>query len=431
MSDSRDGSEAERTCLGAVLVDQKAIVELEGRLRVEHFATPAHRAVYSAMLRMQAAGRSIDVVGLKDELGDELGIGGPVLLAGLLDGLPRVSNVAQWAGIVRSKAKRRAAVKLAERLLAQAHRSDVEIEALLDDHSAHIARLIDSEEHGVRQLGDVIPETMRKLEAYAASESGITGIPTSFPRVDRMTEGLKAGELWIVAGRPSRGKSAWCSQVAVHAGELGRRVLVFSMEMPAPAVTRRMVLSAASVDRRDLRSRGRSELAWEKVTRSASSLIGLQVWIDGREAPTLAQVRSSARQHQQRHGLDLVVVDYLQRMSRDSKLDVWAGVAENAKGLKNLALSLDVPVVAACQLTSDTEERRPTMADLAQARQVIAAEADVIAFLHPDDPKGWRTQDFPLMHFLIDKQRDGETRGVELYFERPWTRFVESVERPS
>jgi replicative DNA helicase len=418
--------DAERTCLGSVLLDNSNLPVLEGMLKPEHFSDQGHRSIYAAMLAMGMAGRHIELVTLKDELGQHLElVGGSEYLADILHGLPRVANIEPTAEIVLSRAKRRAVVHLAEKALKQATTTDVSTEILLDDLHAALSRVMESQERGIVKLESLIAKAGRKIEEFAASQDGITGLSTGFPSIDHHTSGMKPGELWILAARPSRGKSAFCTQVAVHVGSLAKRVLIFSMEMPPLSVARRMIYTEANVDRWDLRRADRKENAWEQIARAQGRLYGLPVWFDGRESPSLPQIRAACRQHESRHGLDLIVVDYLQRCSIDTRADRWVAVGDVAKGLKNLALALDVPVLAACQLNADAEEKRPTMADLAQARQVIGAEADLIAFLHPEDPKNWRQQDYPQVNFLLDKQRDGATTSLPLSFERPVTRFVE------
>jgi replicative DNA helicase len=418
--------DAERTCVGSVLVDNSALAVLEGIVSPQHFSDSCLRTLFAAMLAMGSAGRQIDAVTLKDELGSQYeSIGGAALLAELMDGLPRLQNVDEWARIVRAKYSRRAAVQLAESFIKRAMDDTVSIEELLDTHHGNLSKLMDHEERGIVKICDLVKPAFEKVEEFASSADGIVGLPTGLRSVDEATGGMKPGELWIIGGRPSRGKSAFCTQVAVHVARRAKRVLVFSMEMPPVTVVRRMFFSEAGVDRFDLRRHGRSDKAWNGVNKAFGDLHPLPLWFDGRESPTLQQIRSAARRHEAKHGLDLIVVDYLQRCSIDTKQDRWVAVGDVAKGLKNLALALDVPVLAACQLNAEAEEKRPTMADLAQARQVIAAEADLIAFLHPEQPGEWRKQDYPQVNFLLDKQRDGATVCVPLSFERVCTRFVE------
>lgn len=422
--------DAEQTCLGAVLRDNAALNELEGLVRPEHFHDPAHRQVYAAMLAMRSAGRQIDAMTLRDELGEQLlALGGVAFVVGLEDGLPRVTNAAEWGRIVVQKARRRALVGLAEKFLQRAQDDTLSVEQCVEDHTAEVSRLIAETERGVRHVSEVQRGAQVALEQYAESKDGLIGLPTGLSRLDWMTCGMRRGELWIVGARPSRGKSALCAQIATHAASKGAKTLVFTMEMTPEQITQRMALSEACVDKHDLRRPGRvQEDAFQHLAVQWSRFEDLPLWFDGRESPSLAQIRAACRQQAQRGGLDLIVIDYLQRCSVDARQDRWVAVGDLAKGLKNLALSLKVPVLAACQTNADTEEKRPTLADLAQARQVISAEADVVSFLHPKDLASWRNQECrePVIQLLVEKNRNGQTGPVDLSFLRSYVRFVES-----
>jgi replicative DNA helicase len=187
-----------------------------------------------------------------------------------------------------------------------------------------------------------------------------------------------------------------------------------------------MLRQEAGMNRWELKT-DRSGKGWESVARAVSRLGILSIRFDRRESPTLGQIRASCRQEQSSGGLDLVIVDYLQRCAVNPKLDQWLAVGEVAKGLKSLARSLNVPVLAAAQLSADAEEKRPTLAHLAQSRQIIAAEADIVAFLHPDYPDEWRETDRPRMSLIIDKHRHGATASIPLYFEKKSTRFRSAI----
>lgn len=419
--------EAERAVLGSILVNPELVHQAEATLRPEHFERPAHRAVFSALLTLAASGSGIDVITLREQLAadDRLAeAGGVPYLGGLLDGVPRASSVDGWARIVREKARRRAALTLAERLRQQAHAPDVETDELLDRHHAALMRLMDSGDQAVRTLDEVLPVTVKGLEEFATNGTGITGVPTGIPDLDRLTGGLKPGRLWVIGARPGRGKSSLCAQIAVHAAKRHYRVLVIGMEMPPEDVVERMLLAEADVERWDLR---KSDLAWGKVLASFGRLKGLPIAFDGREAPTLAQMRASARHEKSSRGLDLVIVDYLQRATLDphtvKSSGQWAAVGEIAKGLKSMSRSLGVPVIAASQLDAHAEEKRPTLANLQQAQSVISAEADAIMFLHPDEPEKWKEREFPLMWLLVDKHRQGALKAIQLSFEKRTTTF--------
>lgn len=431
--------ESERAVLGAVMLDNATLPAVEGQLRVEHFEHGPHRLIYAAVLGLAASGTPVDlvtVVGSLRERAELEDVGGPAYVSSLVDGIPRTASAEAWAKRVREKARRRAAITIAERLISQARGAEHDTDTLLDKHAADLSRLLEAGDRRIVSLSDVLPAAMKELDEFLAASDGVTGVPTGLLDFDRLTGGLKPGALYIVAARPSRGKSALCAQAAVHAGTQGCRSLVFSMEMEPYQLGQRMLLAEAEVDRWDLRREkggDRESYSWKKIGQSYAKLTGLPVFFDQRESPNLAQVRASCRQ-QMAQGLDLVVVDYIQRMTLDPTMvkqgGIWAAVGENVKGLKSLARNLRVPVLAACQLTSEAEEKRPTLAMLQQAQSVISAEADLISFLHPQDLSKWKTQPFPMVDLFVDKHRSGACMAIALSFERSCTRFVSVAREP-
>lgn len=432
MSDLTDPT-AERTILGAVLTNPELLSTVESAVRIEHFSSRTNEAVYAAMLRLSQAGRSIDLVTLRSELegcGQLESVGGSTYLAGLIDNVPNYSNVDAWTRIVRDKAKRRQAIGLAENFILAATEGNEGTDPIVDALQAKLARLLETGERRTVKIGEVLKGAMDELDSFANALDAVTGIPCGLMDVDKLLGGWKKGSLYIVAARPSRGKSALCAQAAAYAAYKGFKVLVFSMEMEPYQLAGRMLLSEAEVDRWDLRKTSRAEYAWKKVGQAFQKLQELPIWFDPRESPDLAAVRASVRQQKAGAGVDLVVLDYLQRMAFDPKQDRWLAVGDATKGLKSLARQLQVPVIAACQLTGEAEEKRPTLAMLGQAQSVISAEADVIGFLHPADLGAWRTQPFPQIDLLIDKHRNGACMPIPLSFERATTRFVSLARGP-
>lgn len=432
MTPALQNLEAERTVLGAVLVDPGAMNAIASMLVPKQFSDARHELVFEAMLALYERSQPIDLVTLRDELADRAErAGGMAYLASLLDGLPKISHPEQYAKIILEKARRRALVTIARAAIRDASEEQHETDELLERHAEQLGRIISSRQETVRTLKDVLPLALKQLEAFASSPSGLVGVPSGLPDVDKLLGGWRPGALYVVAARPSRGKSTFVTQVTLYAASRGHKVLFFGMEMPDIDVTEKALCSDAEVDKwNDLRTRageeGRASSAWDKLGRATGRLskFGDRIWFDSREQPTIGQIRSAARQHQARHGLDLVVVDYLQRCSLDPKYDRWEAVGNVALGLKTLARALQIPVIAACQLTSEAEERRPNLGDLAQAKQIISQEADVIAFLHPDQPGDWRKQEFPQINLLVDKHRAGATAEIPLSFEKGCSRFV-------
>jgi replicative DNA helicase len=433
MTDLFADIEAERMVLGSVLADNAAMNVLAEMLTAKHFSEPRHRLIFGAMLTCYERSQPIDFVTMKAELADNaMEAGGIVYVAGLQDGMPRVANPEPWAAIVVEKARRRAAKMFASRFLDELMDPGIETEEVIERHQDSLTRLQSSRRDGVVSMREVIPEALKKLEAYSQSPDGLLGIPSGLPDIDRVLCGWQKGALYVVASRPGRGKSTLCAQAAVYAGFRGFKTLYIGMEMRPAATTVRMICSHAGIDRFDLRQRpgyeASFERSWKSVSQAAGIMGALGIWFDQRESPTVAQIRALAKQHQASRGCDLLVVDYLQRCSLPPGGDQWVAVGDIAKNLKSLAQSLNIPIIAACQLNADAEEKRPTPANLAQARGVISAEADVIAFLHPQEPAEWKKQDQPTITFIIDKNRDGPTADVPLSYEKAHSRFTSVAE---
>ena len=424
-------AEAERTVIGSLLanLDPAHFEQVAATMQPRHLADQRNRAIYAAMLDLALREATIDLVTVREELqsrGELEAAGGVAYLAGLLDGLPRVSALEAWTRSVYEKARRRALRDLAARCAQATEDGAHETDTLIDSLRVDLERLVDSGARGVRSIAEVLPEAVRELEAFAMSERECSGVPTGLSDLDRLTMGLRPGALWIIAARPARGKSALCTQIATHAASEGRRVLLFSMEMPPPDVVQRMILAEARLDRWELRAQ---ERGWSRVAAAVGQVSRLPIWFDPRESPTVAEIRATARRHRTVAGVDLIVVDYLQRLTVDNRQDRWLSMGDAVKNLKSLARQLNVPVLASCQLNAEAEEKRPTMGNLAQSAGIISAEADVIAFLHPADLRDWRDPaiDRPAVNLHIDKHRGGPVAELPLVFDRHITRFRQAT----
>lgn len=434
MTDTLTDHVAERGILGAILTHPDLLHEAEGVVAPQHFADSRHAAVYSTLLTMAQAGQPLDLVTLRAAMatsGDLEAAGGASYLASLLDGTPRMSSVDAWTRIVRDKARRRAARALAERFVLAAGEAEAGTDQLIDGLQVGLQRLVETGERRTIRLADVLGAAMAELDQFSSASDAVTGIPCGLLDVDRLLGGWKPGSLYVFGARTGRGKSALLAQAVAHAATTGSKCLVFSMEMEPYQLAGRMLLAEAEVDRWDLRKESlKADYSWKKVGAALSRLKELPVWFDQRESPDLAQLRASVRQQRASVGVDLVVVDYLQRMTVDQKQDRWLAVGDNARGLKSLARAMKIPILAACQLGAEAEEKRPTSAQLGQAQSIIGAEADVIVFLHPEDLKQWKTQPFPVINLLVDKNRHGPCMSIQVSFEKAVCRFVSMARGP-
>lgn len=425
--------ESERMVLGAVVVDNAAMNILADMLVPRHFDEKKHQRIWDGMLGLYGRSQPIDPLMLKAELADDLeSAGGMDYLVKLDEGIPRVTNPEQWAGTVVERARRRAARTFAGRFMDEINNPQIETEDLIERFQDQLTKMQAARRDGLISMRDVMPQSIAWLEKFSQSTDGMLGIPSGLPDVDRMLCGWQKGGLYIVAARPGRGKSVLCAQSSVFAALRGYKVLYCGLEMKPSATTVRMICGQAAVDRWDLRLRNgnqeRFEYAWAQVNRAAGQMVSLGITFDQREAPTVAQIKAVAKQHQAAKGCDLLIVDYLQRCSLPSDAEKqWVAVGDIAKNLKSLAQALNIPVIAACQLNAEAEKIRPHQGHLAQARGVISAEADAIIFLHPPDVDAWQSKKSDEMTFIVDKQRDGPTGDIPLSFERNHNRFVSSA----
>jgi len=420
-------AEAERTLLGVILVNPSIIDTVADIVHERHFAERLHGRAYAAMQAMRDEAVDINLASVRHRLvaetpGEE-GIG--ARLAAMVDGMPRTTSGLHWAGLVRDAARLRALVAACAKLIDDASQGG-DTGDLLASHHATVERLMDAGDgKHVSHLSAALKLAMADLDTFSTSGDGITGIPTGLSGVDELLGGLQRGALTVIAGRPRRGKSVFCTQTARFAAGRGLKVLAFTLEMPPRQVAQRVMLSEAQVERYSLRTGG-AEAARNRIANALPRLVDLPIWLDDREAPTISQISATCRRMKASHGLDLVIVDYIQRCGLERKQDRWVAIGDVVRGLKGLALSLNVAVLAAAQLNRQAEDSRPNLGMLREAGD-IEQEADVIGFLHPAD--GIKAEDFLRMNeqpidLIVEKNRNGSGDMVPLTLEKRYTRFV-------
>jgi len=422
-------SEAERAILGAVIVDNAHMSTAIDLLRPEFF-TGANRPIFRAMTKLADADKPVDLTTLRGELegmGDLAAVGGAVYLAGLIDGVPKTQDITPWTNILRDRALRKYAADLGRRLTLESGDDDVATDVLIDRHMSSIQKLLESFETGnTTHIGTILKQSMKALEEFVKSKTGLTGIPSGLSDLDVTTCGFQPGTLVCIAARPGNGKTTLLAQIAGHAASKGFKGLVFSMEMEPYQIAQRMLLADAEVDRWQLKVKHDATQEWSQINHAFMRLAASPLWFDGREQPTLAQIRAASARHKAKYGLDFVVVDYLQRIPVDPKLENWLGVGENAKGLKTLARQLHVPVIMACQLGRGADDSEPTFKDLAQSG-TIEREADIVALMHPETPM---TLEFPQVALILAKHRAGATMRIPLSFQKQHTKFLNLARGP-
>jgi replicative DNA helicase len=417
--------------LGAVLVDNAAFNSAAELLTRDDFHREGHRRIFDAMAALAERSQPIDTVTLKDELsrGSALeAAGGADYLAGLLDGLPRLTNVEHWARIIKEKAVLRNLIHAGNRIVHSAYEAEDEAAVLLDRAEKSI---FDIAERRIRQgfveIREIVKESFRTIDQLSQSRELVTGIPTGFVDLDEMTSGLQKGDLIIVAARPAMGKTSFCLNVAQHASlKAGETVGVFSLEMSKEQLVLRMLCADARVDSHRLRTGNLQEKDWSRLARAYADLSAARIFIDDSATLTPLEMRAKCRRLKAEHGLGLVIVDYLQLVSGGGRVENrQQEISSISRSLKGLAKEISCPVIALSQLSRAPEARtdkRPQLSDLRESG-AIEQDADIVMFIYREEEHKPTDENRGIAEIIVGKQRNGPTGSRKLAFIKEFTRF--------
>ena len=429
--------EAERSILGAILLDNSLYDQAAEHLTPDDFSLDAHRRVYSRMRDLQESGRPVDMITLVEELDrhkEVEAIGGVAYLSSLIDGVPDRPSIEHYVRIVRNKALLRGLINLAQNAIAEAIEHSDEAEEVLGRAEQAIFQLSENRiGQGFMNIPSIIKGSFGSLEELYARGQEITGLATHYTQLDKLTSGLQPSDLIIIAARPSMGKTALAMNIAENAAVLdGKVVGVFSLEMSREALLMRMLASHAQVDSKDLRQGFLTKEDMRKLTRATEQLSHSKLFIDDSPGISVSEMRAKARRLRQTEGLDLLIVDYLQLMSA---VPIGGKRFENrtqevsaiSRGLKALAKELKVPVVALSQLSRAPESRggdhRPQLSDLRESGS-IEQDADVVAFIFREEVYKKDDPDLDgIAELIVAKQRNGPTDMIKMAFIKRYTRF--------
>lgn len=420
--------DAERSVLGAILIDPPMLVTAQDAVAPSHFYRQAHRVMFEALQALAEAQQALDHVTLAGYLRDRGQLemaGGPAYIGSLTDGVPRATNVEHYAGIVRDKAIRRELLRAAQGLL-EASQSPAPVSDLID---AGIQSLVDLS--GSASPGDLVAGPQLVKEAYAwleemakrRADRRVAGVSSGLPGLDHMTDGFQPGELVIVAARPSQGKSAIALQFALAADG---PCAFFSLEMGRDQLAARAIALLGRIDGWAMRKGTLHKDEFARMSEGMERLSESCLWIDDTPRLSVSQLRSKARRLQITHGLSMVVCDYLQLMTPADKgkdANREQQVAGLTRGLKATAKELKVPVIALAQLNRATEagrDKEPTLANLRESG-AVEQDADLVLFIHRQDAQTVAVEGD--VRLLVAKNRTGPTGGVDLRWYPSQTRF--------
>jgi len=424
--------EAERSILGCVLLDESRLPLVLELVRKENFFHLAHRNIFDAMCRLVEKGRAIDLVTLTDELerSDQLEkSGGAAFVAQLADGLPRTVNIEHYAKIIKEKSTLRELIREGQQIIENCYSSEDDPSTIVDRAEHSIFKI--SEERlrrGFVPLKKLVQTSYEKVQQGQEDPTAHLGIFTGFQDFDEMTTGLQRGDMIILAARPSMGKTSLCLNIAEQvAARQGKNVGFFSLEMSAEQLALRMMCGSARVDSQKVRQRRKlSDEEWDKLAAAANKLSTLHLFIDDTPGLNVLEIRAKARRLKMEHGLDLLIIDYLQLMQgvgrTENRNQEISGISRSLKGL---AKELDLPLIVLSQLSRAPETRsdhRPLLSDLRESGS-LEQDADVVAFIYREELYEATPENEGLAELLVAKQRNGPTGRVELVFIKSLTRF--------
>lgn len=430
-----NNTEAEASLLGAILIDSDAIVKIADLISSQDFYDERNGYIYNAMNKLYEKRSPIDVLTLADELkgSDQLDIvGGSSYLTELTNFVPTAAHVVRYAEIVAGKAMRRRLIKASQSITEFGYNEEESLQALIEAAESKLFEV--SQQHtkqDIVSLEHILSESFDRLDELHKDKGTIRGVPTGFKDMDNILAGLQRSDLFILAARPSMGKTALSLNLAHNvAVKSGQPVLLFSLEMSKEQLVDRLLAAEAGVDAWNLRTGNLSDNDFEKISHAMGTLSEAQIYIDDTPGITVSEMRTKARREAHQRPLGLIIVDYLQLMSGGTRYTGDGGsrvqeISEISRGLKGMARELNVPLIALSQLSRSVESRSPQIPQLADLRESgsIEQDADVVAFMYREDYYNPDTERKNITDIFIKKHRNGPIGGIELYFDKEKQRF--------
>jgi replicative DNA helicase len=427
-------SEAEASLLGAILIDSDAIVKIADAITADDFFETKHQRIYEAIQKLYEKRSPIDVLTLSDQLknnGYLDMVGGPAYLTELTNFVPTAAHVEQYADIVAQKAMRRRLITASNEISGLGYDESSSLRDLIEQAESRLFEV--SQQHvkqSVVSLEAILAESFERLDDLHKDKQKIRGVPTGFKDMDNILAGLQRSDLFVLAARPSMGKTALALNLAHNVAVQSKEpVLIFSLEMSKEQLVDRLLSMESGVDAWALRTGNLTDSDFEKIGQAMGTLSEAPIFIDDTPGITVSDLRTKARREAHQHPLGLVIVDYLQLMSGGGRYGSEGNrvqeISEISRGLKGVARELNVPLLALSQLSRSVESRSPQIPQLSDLRESgsIEQDADVVAFIYREEYYNPETDRKKITDILIKKHRNGPTGGIELYFDNEKQRF--------
>ncbi len=437
--------EAEKAVLGAIFIDPEAIADASSEVQSSDFYKKANQLIFQAMLDLSDRGDAIDPLTLQDELTKKNqldDIGGIAYVSELAIATPTAAHVSYYAKIVHRKALLRRLISASQKIISNAMQDSDDVTDILDDAESEIMNVSsENNANGFREIKDIVNAAIEEINNIPEDGSMVTGLPTGFIELDKMTTGFHADELIILAARPGVGKTAFAMNVAQYVGlHTDKTVAVFSLEMSGEQLVQRMLASEGLINSQHLRTGQLDEEEWRKLIVASGSLANASIYIDDTPGIKMSEIRAQARRLAKEKGnLGLIVIDYLQLIEGPRSESRQQEVSAISRQLKKLAKELHVPVIALSQLSRSVEQRqdkRPVLSDIRESGS-IEQDADIVSFLYRDDyyreeneegssedhEEVGAEDDNGEVEVIIEKNRSGSRGTIKLMFSKPYNRF--------
>ena len=434
--------EAEQAVLGAIFLDADALVEAMAVIEPQDFYRRAHQIVFRSMIALNDRNENIDIITLKSQIESENtleDVGGISYLTELSQVTPTASGVAHYAKIVKDKSTLRELIQAATKIVKEGYSQEGSVEEIVEAAEKGILNVSEKRNStGFQAISDVLNSTMEHIDRLSQQNEEITGLPTGYPELDKMTAGLQPEELIILAARPAVGKTAFALNIAQNIGtRTDRSVAIFSLEMGAESLVNRMLCAEGTIEASHLRTGQLTEEEWHHLIMAMGSLSRTSIFIDDTPGIKVSEIRARCRRLAQEKGnLGLILIDYLQLIEGSGRESRQQEVSEISRQLKKLAKELKVPVIALSQLSRSVEQRqdkRPVLSDIRESGS-IEQDADIVAFLYREDyyqrqgteeDKNEEEQAVDdVIEVIIEKNRSGARGTVELLFKKEYNKFA-------
>ncbi|KGX85700.1 replicative DNA helicase [Pontibacillus litoralis] len=426
--------EAEQAVLGAIFLEPQSISTAAEVLMPDDFYRASHQRIFEVMLQLSDKGEPIDIVTTTTALSNIQvleDVGGVSYLSDLANSVPTAANMEYYTKIVEEKSILRRLIKTATNIVTNGFANEDDVEGVLNDAEKSILEVAQRKNTGrFKNIKDVLIDVYDNIEQIHNQDADITGVPTGFKDLDKMTSGFQKNDLIIIAARPSVGKTAFALNIAQNVSITAQEnVAIFSLEMGAEQLVMRMLCAEGNINAQGLRTGQMDTEDWGKLTMAMGSLSNAGIFIDDTPGIRVNEIRSKCRRLKQEHGLGMILIDYLQLIqgSGSSKENRQQEVSEISRSLKGLARELNVPLIALSQLSRGVEgrqDKRPMMSDIRESGS-IEQDADIVGFLYRDDYYDKESERQNIIEIILAKQRNGPVGTVELAFVKEYNKFVD------